>query len=278
MENARYEAMLQERSANVDAHAAEAKWDARADEFDHSQRTKGSELADRVTEMLLTKGLLKGFDVLDVGGGAGRYAVPFAAQANKVVMTDISGKMLERAKENATLAKRPNIEFVKLDWAAADVAASGWERRFDLVFASMCPAARSREGIDRMSLASRGYCLLNQMIESKDSVADLLKETLGLRPSYDPHNDRDSAQAFFNILWLQGFEPEVAYLKEREERSLSVEEAVSRYSRRFGEAAMEKGLDLRGFLAACAENGYVREKRRTTLALVLWRAGSGADA
>lgn len=273
MDMTHYEQMLKNPSA--EGRDAEAKWDARADEFYDSQREKESELTDRVTEFLLTKGLLGGLDVLDVGGGAGRYAVPFAAYAKKVVMTDISGRMLERAKENAERAGRSNLEYVKLDWAAADPAASGWGGRFDLVFASMCPAVGSREGIDKMSFVSGGRCVINRMIESKDTVAEILREELAIRPSYDPHNDRDSVQGIFNILWLQGYEPEIAYLKERVEARLSVEEAASRYARKFGEAAAEKGLSLRDLLSGCAEGGEIVVENRTTLAMIFWKARTG---
>ncbi len=273
MDMMRYEQMLKKPSA--EGCDAEAKWDARADEFSDSQKKKEPELTDRVTEFLLAKGFLGGLDVLDVGGGAGRYAVPFAAYAKKVVMTDISGRMLERAQENAERTGRSNLEYVKLDWTAADPASSGWEGRFDLVFASMCPAVKSREGIDKMSAVSGGRCVINQMIESKDTVAEMLREELAIRPSYDPHNDRDSVQGIFNILWLQGYEPEITYLKERMEVRLSVEEAASRYTRKFGEAAAERGLSLKGILSGCAEGGEIVVKNRTTLAMIFWKARMG---
>jgi len=62
--------------------------------------------------MIVEMGDLKGKKILDLGTGLGEAAVYFALQGAEVVATDISGKMLELAKELAK-SKGTNIKTVK---------------------------------------------------------------------------------------------------------------------------------------------------------------------
>lgn len=251
---------------------AEAAWDLRARSYGREQERRGGGHTQEVVEHLLHKGLLQNADVLDVGGGTGRYAVPFAACAREVTVTDISGNMLECAKENAEKAGRSNLRYQKLDWETADLQHLGWNRRFDLTFASMCLAVRSREGLLRMSAASRGWCQINQLIVMTDSIAQRLTASLSLPTGYDPHNDRNAVESAFHILWAEGFEPEVTYLRESGRQTLSVEEAAQRYGGHFRQAAFRNGLDLSGLLQSYAENGRIETENKTTLAMILWQA------
>lgn len=251
---------------------AEASWDARAKEFREKQKSIKIDQTEKVTELLLKKGLIKGLDVLDIGGGTGRYAIPFAAHANEVTISDISGKMLAYAKESAENAKQDNLQYIKLSWQDADLKLLNWEKRFDLVFASMCPAIKSKAGIDKMSAASRGWCQINQLIEMTDNIAKRLSHELEISDRYDPHNDRDAVQGFFNLLWMQGFEPELTYLKDTAQQVLGVDEALSIYSHRFGDAAAKKGVDLKKLLGNYASDDGITVNNITTLAMILWRA------
>ena len=270
MDTQYYEAML--RNHQGGSRGAEASWDDRAKSFGLEQKRSGMDNSGKITELMLKKGLLEGFDVLDVGGGTGRYAVPFAVHAQEVTVTDISSQMLECTRENAEGAGRANLRYEKLNWEEADLKALGWEKRFDLVFASMCPAVRSKSGMDKMSAASRGWCQINQLIEMTDNITQKLAQDLEVEKRYDPHNDRDAVQGIFNLLWLQGFEPEVTYLRETGQQLLSVEDAVQRYARRFGQASEMKGLNLKRLLESYADRDTITVDNRTMLTMILWKA------
>ena len=249
---------------------AEAVWDMKAKSFGEAHKKGGMDNSKEVTQVLLDQGLIKEQEILDVGGGTGRYAIPFAAHAKEVTMVDISTKMLEIAKSNAESEGHDNLKYIKLSWDDADLKALGWEKRFDLVFSSMSPAYRSREGIEKMSLASRGWCQINQLIEMTDNITQRLAQDLAVEKRYDPHNDRDAVQGIYNLLWLQGFEPEVTYLREASQQVLSIEEAVQRYTPRFGKAAGEKGTDIKRLIKDYADSDTIVIDSHTTLAKILW--------
>ena len=59
--------------------------------------------------------------VLDVGGGAGRYALPLALRAKQVTVVDPSPSMLEALRESAADAGIENVSGLQASWEDADV-------------------------------------------------------------------------------------------------------------------------------------------------------------
>ncbi|HOO28039.1 MAG TPA: class I SAM-dependent methyltransferase, partial [Lachnospiraceae bacterium] len=227
--------------------------------------------AGKVAGLLLEKGIIKDADVLDIGGGTGRYAVPFAEYAKEVTIADVSSQMMAYAKENAEKVDRRNLQYVRLNWEEADLKELGWEKRYDLVFASMCPAVMSGAGIEKMSAASRGRCQINQLFEMTDNISRRLAEELKIERNYDPHNDRDTVQGIFNVLWLQGLEPEITYLRDTKQQVLSVDEALPQYSHRFGKAALEKGIEIKSLLEQYAGGKDLTIESSAALAMICWK-------
>jgi SAM-dependent methyltransferase len=252
-------------------HNTEKSWDLRADSFNHAQQKNTTDNSIHVTTALLEKGLLRDQKVLDIGGGTGRYALPFSEYAEEVTIADFSAQMLDIAKRNAENAGRRNLQYIKLNWTDADLQELGWEKKFDLVFASMCQGVRSATGLRKMSSASKRWCQINQFIERKDSLSQKIMKDLRIDPPRDVHNNRDITQALFNLLWLDGFNPEITYLKEKSQQDLSIDEAVDRYSLHFGRAAEEKGGNLKQLIEGYADGDKIRIESRVTLSLILWK-------
>ena len=251
---------------------SEAYWNARAKDFRNTHHRIGEKHSGKMNEWLLGKGLLKGDDVLDIGGGTGRYAVPFAEYANEVTIADISTQMMAYAKENATNIGRDNLQYTKLNWEEANLNELGWEKRFDLVFASMCPAVRSVAGVDKMIAASRGYCQINQFTEMTDNITLKLAQDLGVDMSNEPHNDRNAVQGLFNMLWIRGLEPEIGYIKESNTRELMIDEVrFPPYFRGVKKVASEKGVTIKQLLEGYGTGDRITVESRVTLAMVLWK-------
>lgn len=246
-------------------------WDLKAESFDHTKRNESSELAKRVVDILNTENMLSNNSILDIGGGTGRYAIPFAQNAKSVTVTDISTNMLEIAKNNAVNVKITNIDFIKLDWNEANIKELGWENTYDLVFASMCPAVKDKEGIAKMISSSRKYCFINQFIETSDYLSQAIEKELNISKSYDPHNDRDSVSRIFNYLWDLGYEPEISYLKENTERTFLLEDAVKQYNDKFYEVTSEKRFNLSDVILDVSKNNQIRTTISKTLAMISWK-------
>lgn len=249
----------------------EAKWDAKAAQYNKSQKRQGLKDSYDVAELMHQKKQLMHGAVLDVGGGAGLYAIPFASYAKNVTITDISSNMLSFAKENAAEAGLHNIEYVKLDWDQANLKEIGWESHYDLVFASMCPAIKDGESLNKMIGASKNWCCVNRYIKMKDSLAETIENRLNYTEEFDPHNNRNRVQGIFNYLWEKGYEPEIDYYEETTEKLYTVDEAVKHYGKRFDEIAKKQNIDLAEIITDLAENHRLKVTKFKKLALVSWQ-------
>ena len=269
MEKELYEKML--KAEPEDYGMVEAFWDNRAQEFNQNQQKEKTGFISGILTLLKEKGIFPGSEILDVGGGSGRYAIPFAENTRHVTVTDISSNMLALTEKNALEAGLHNLECRKLEWSGADIQALGWEKKFDLVFASMCPAIRNKRGFENMSLASGNYCLLNQFIKDTDSASQYLDQVLSVKRNSGPHNDRQSVQAFFNLLWLNGFNPEITYLHLDEDLELDYADAVKHYGLQYREYLENIDKTVDEFLKPLEYENKLKIKRQKTTALILWK-------
>ncbi|MBU0980605.1 MAG: class I SAM-dependent methyltransferase [Nanoarchaeota archaeon] len=75
--------------------------------------THGLRVADAILEHFLIKSLPNGekLNILDAGGGIGRFALPLLQKGHKVAVSDISQEMLKSAQKN--LARYDEASFVK---------------------------------------------------------------------------------------------------------------------------------------------------------------------
>lgn len=239
---------------------AETFWDEGAARFAAAKSTYGTQLTENVLRCLIEKGLLTGDShVLDIGCGAGRYALPFATVANRVTASDISANMLKIVASAANGQGLDNVVTLKSDWRTLERGDG-----FDLVFASMSPVMQHLEGLRLMSRLSRGHCAIARYIRMLDPAAEALRQE-GDRP--DSHQGRDEAWAIFNLLWLEGWQPEITYLKRVCEAPITMEQAAARY---YAHAQKDDFKEkLAGFINA---DGMVATRSETTLALIIWKA------
>ena len=80
--------------------------------FDEKNRLSGSShgrLEYMMTMDILKEHLPKGGTILDLGGGAGAYAFPLAAEGYKVVLADLSPDLIEQAKQEKAETGADNL-------------------------------------------------------------------------------------------------------------------------------------------------------------------------
>lgn len=84
-------------------------------------------LEEQITRKLFN---FKGKEILDLGCGTGRYAIPLAKR-NKVIGVDFNESMLEKAKQKARKAR------VKIDFVKSDVTKFKISRKFDVILSML---------------------------------------------------------------------------------------------------------------------------------------------
>lgn len=268
MDNDYYAALLQSGSRKTEN--PEALWDARAKSFSDSQRSSDNTLAREAVDYLHSRGLVAGKTLLDVGGGAGRYAVLFGPGAKSVTLTDLSANMIDQAKENVSAAGLSNVEYLKLDWANCSVSGTSLEKSHDVAFAAMCPAVRGVDGLQNLMAASREHCVIHQYILARDSLQEALSARTGIRRKGDPHNDRVFVYTLFNWLWTAGYNPSIHYVSEYTRETFTPREAALRYAHRNAEACAEKGLSLEEVFTELAGGKPLESVQENRLAVMWW--------
>lgn len=249
-------------------------WDNRAAEFNKLVcQGSSDERIKKIVDYLLTNHLLtKNSSVLDIGCGPGRFAVEFAKQSANVTGLDISDKMLDYAVKNAKADNLTNVSFKNLNWDEVNLEEHCWRKKYDLVTAINSPGIHDQITLEKMIDASKGYCFLSNFVDRTDSVQDIIRtEIFQLKELKFYCN---TVYSIFNILWITGYYPSIAYIDTDREHVRTVEEACVYYRTLFetqDNLGDENNDLIRIYLEEISVDGFVTEKVRTKTAWIFWR-------
>ncbi len=249
-------------------------WDARAKEFnEYRQQTSEEKVAKLLGFFNQYKISLENLDILDIGCGAGQFSLEFAKQAKSVTGLDISTQMIEYANHNAQTERITNVQFLELPWENIDLATLGWHKKFDLTVAIMTPAINSRQSLERMMEATKGYCFMSGYLERHEKVKQEIEQNVLHREPRKPDHGR-SIYCSFNILWLYGIHPEISYHSMERENDRTVEEAFAYYCAQLEMKNALKDAEkdaIRVYLEKIAQNGRVKDIFKSKTAWLFWK-------
>ncbi|MGI6747904.1 MAG: class I SAM-dependent methyltransferase [Anaerovoracaceae bacterium] len=196
-------------------------WDRRADnwekDYQDSEKKKNNERIIATVDYLRKKRLLEpNYDVIDVGCGPGRFVAEFARTAHHVTGIDFSPKMIQYGIEHLKREQIENASLYVRDFQTLDIEEEKLAGKFELVFSSNTPAVQNTSGLEKLMKMSRKYCCYVTHIHSENELESrIMGEVFGReRP---PFWSGPSFYSVFNILFLQGYYPEVTYYKQNRE-------------------------------------------------------------
>lgn len=207
----KFESLWETHSEHTDNYKA-SKWDERAVEWNDafiskSDRDKGRNRA--IKSFLLRKGVLTpSTTVIDVGAGMGLTALELADSVKSIRALDFSKNMCSFGSALMERNGIRNVTFDVCDFNSVNIDSNGWRGSFDLAFASISPAIRSLKAFEKFIALSRGYCC-NVSFIHRSKHTD--KQT---------HDDFLSFYAMINILYLNGYYPEVEYYTDPDSKSM----------------------------------------------------------
>lgn len=198
------------------------KWNMLAPTFDAFEIPKIEE-DDCLTLINNLKLITKDSSVLDVGCGAGRYAIAFAQVCHNVIGTDLSPQMIEYAKKRAGNMGISHVSFVCEDWDTISIQERNYQNQFDFVFAHMTPAIHNTETLMKMQACSKKWCMLVRHIHMETPLMVAAKQKLNL--SNINSLNSYGADQIFHDLWEQGKRPQIAYFNQKRnmQRPIDVE-------------------------------------------------------
>lgn len=254
-------------------------WDLRADEFNDITRDQDRQERLELVSYLEERGALAAeHSVLDIGCGAGRFALEFARRTRRVTGIDISPRMIAHAEENFREAGLDKATFMVAPWQEIELDAHGFRAGFDLVFASMSAAVDSERSLLKLHAASRCCCFASGFIQRKDllqqTLADRLFPGLALPPL------GGSIYYAFNVLWQNGIYADLTCKDVSWTNDWDVQTAANVYAEQLRTYALP-GRDLRADvlreLERLAEAGRVRRRMEAKTAWLFWKVGERGE-
>lgn len=258
-----------------DLHSQQILWDSRAEEFNKSflKKENRKRTNDLINFLVSKCSLNKEGEILDIGCGPGKYSLEFSKLCENVTGIDISSEMIKYAKVNAEEQNVKNIDFQLMPWENISIEEKGWERKYDLVFASMCPGINSKDALIKMVQASKGYCFISSFAKRNDKVMDELYEKV----YGEEHSSRWGKNIYcaFNILWNLGFYPEICYHDMKSDKVYPLEKAIELYTLQI-QRGREKSKDIKDkvteYLTSISEDGIIKDTMEAKIAWIYWKA------
>lgn len=268
---------------NLEVHTKEL-WDARSvkwaarDSEDEAARQQNEARYQYTDDFLWSHHLYDGnSEILDIGCGLGMFAVRFAQKAKRVTGLDISGKMLEYARQSVELNGLQNVDFIDMPWQDIDLRKSGLEKAYDLVFASLCPGISSDGGLLKMSQASRDWCFTCHFARRFSSLKnDVYLSILG--HPYDSEWGKKSIGKSVEELLRAGYYPSLSYYDTQVlvEWPLD-EETAKHFAGHLGPLKDEQEYidkytgPVFDYLKKVAVNGLIRDETEAKIAFLYWQ-------
>lgn len=252
-------------------------WDSVADQYQESLHAPDGRAYRAALETFLrNRGALRlGDACLDIGSGAGKYALIFGLHGCSVTMLDVSSAMLAHARANMAKAGLPATSVLE-DWGRVDLGAHGFEGAFDLVFSSKCPAVMDGPSLRKVSRASRRHCFVSVFSAVENRLFNQYCAALGLdvgaRGSFEDRSERLARE-----IRALGYAPVVAQRDESWENRLVPKEAARRFLFEYGRThpvSPELALRVHALSEELAdEQGVVHEVVPATAAWLYWTVG-----
>jgi len=212
----------------------------------------------------------RGKAVLDIGCGAGAYALNLAAKAGQVLGIDSSPAMLKIFRAERRRRGIGNAACLKAAWA--DVPEAKVKGKFDIALASMTMAIKTSADLLKMERAARELCVyIGWAGVRRNALLEKVYAAHGLE-----YGAPRGAGNTLKLLRALGRRPKAVYIDDSWTKATSVEETLRdlAVSMKVNGARFKKEWTA-SFIKSLARRGKVRQLTRLRKAVITWRPPAG---
>jgi SAM-dependent methyltransferase len=209
--------------------------------------------------------------ILDIGAGAGSFALPFTKLGARVVALEPVEDLAKVLVDKAEKEEADGLSVVVQPWEDVCLEQEGFIDQFDLVFASLTPAIHDQSTLEKMMDCSRGWCFL---CESAGRRRNLVQEELwrlifGEAMPWPEYNILFS----LNYLYALGYYPSLCLWTENWVEETKADEATEKLCRNFAmytEITPQIKDVISGYVARHQSGGMFRDEWHVLLGMILW--------
>ena len=159
------------------------------------------------------------FSVLDIGAGAGAFALPLARTARLVTAVEPSPWQVSRLRENARKTHVENLRVIEARREDVSLSEIG---QHDVVLAVYCFQMEDiRSALEKMCLAARRHVVL--VHTAGHELAEPIRNLLGVEPGPD-------YTYLYNVLYQMGYHAEITVLTRSYRIPLDIQMEMLRYN------------------------------------------------
>lgn len=238
-------------------------WSPLADSFRDDPRRTSDPVVNLTKEWLTPQ-----TTVIDVGGGAGRYALPFALACKHVTVVDASPSMLKALADSAREASIENVSSVEAAWEDADVEPHDVAFCANVVYGvtDIEPFLRKLDGVARELVA------IVVFMEAPLSTLSPLWRAV----HQEERINLPALPELLPVLWEMGIYPNVSMMPPTPPRRAPTMEAAVAFARHMlhvdeGSEKDRRLLEAADRLADVTSEGVTLRKAAPPPGIVWWR-------
>ncbi|MFM9281488.1 class I SAM-dependent methyltransferase [Paenibacillus jiagnxiensis] len=201
-------------------------FDHKAKEFNKQVFSEeGIRRTERIIGWLENQGVnFAGASVLDVGAASGGFSIPFAERGATVTAVEPNIPLSDLLLENAGRLESGSVNLVRDTFEAIDLEAAGWRNAFDIVFASMVPAAGDWQRVENLISCASRFCYISMAAGGTEH--GLLDEIIPLITGRRREQGNSEMYYLLQLLYLKGYSYTSLVTRETKTVEMSIEEAI----------------------------------------------------
>ncbi|MGO4533136.1 class I SAM-dependent methyltransferase [Paenibacillus sp. 2TAF8] len=213
-----------QKSAPFDTEEAFERWarNYHAQSFTDEGKNRSARIMSWIENQGVT---FEGASVLDVGAASGIFTIPFAEKGATVTAVEPSELLVSLMQETIPAELKENITIVPERFEEISIQDKGWEKQYDIVFASMCPAMSDWETIEQAIHCARKYVYVSTIAGAKEhTLMDELRTVLGV---HAPYKAGDMAY-LQQLLYLKGYSYTMIITREVNDFEIQTDELIQK--------------------------------------------------
>ncbi len=222
--------------------------------FSHEGRQRSNRILTWIEDQFVS---FKDLSVLDIGAASGVFSIPFAEKGANVTAIEPSPElsiMLEKNSMNYSV----QVNIIQKPFE--EISTDKNNQSYDLVFASMCPAMKDWEMVEKALSFAKKFCYISMMAGPKEN--HLMDELLPII-DLEPREIGSSDMAYLlQLLYVNGYSYQTLIEKQMKTIKIDIDSAVDNLTEWF----IEYGIPVEEKLLKKSEE-YLRETYEDEISL-----------